>query len=45
MKMLAAAGFLAIAITSYVLVGPEEGMLSGPGTISLVLNSFPMINF
>ena len=45
MKLVTVAGFLAIALTIYILVGPEEGMLSGPGTVSSLLKSAPMINF
>ncbi len=45
MKFLKVAGFLAIAITAYIMTGPEDGMISGPSTVSMVLHSFPIINF
>lgn len=44
-RSLSAGGFLALAIAAYVTVGPNEGMLSGPNTVSLLLNSLPLINF
>ena len=44
MKMATAAGFLAFAFTIYILVGPEDGMISGPGTVSSLLKSAPIIN-
>ena len=44
-KSLSAGGFLALAIAAYVAVAPNEGMLSGPNTISLLLHSLPLINF
>lgn len=44
-KSFSAGGFLALAIIAYVMVGPNEGMLSGPKTVSLLLQSFPLISF
>ena len=45
LKSLSAASFLAAAIAAYIIVGPEEGMLSGPKTVSLLLHSLPLVNF
>lgn len=44
-KSLSAGGFLAFAIAAYLMVGPNEGLLSGPSTVSLLLHSLPLINF
>ena len=44
-KSFSAGGFLALAIAAYVLVGPNEGMLSGPKTVSLLLQSLPLVSF
>ena len=44
-KSFSASSFLALAIAAYVMVGPNEGMLSGPKTVSLLLQSFPLISF
>ena len=44
-RSFSAAGFLALAIAAYVMIGPNEGMLSGPKTVSLLLQSFPLVNF
>ena len=44
-RSFSAGGFLALAIAAYIMVGPNDGMLSGPKTVSLLLQSFPLINF
>ena len=44
-KSISAGGFLAVAIAAYVIVGPNEGLLSGPKTVSLLLQSLPLISF
>ena len=44
-KSLSAGGFLALAIAAYVFVSPNEGMLSGPSTVSLLLHSLPLVSF
>ena len=44
-KSLSVAGFLAAAIAAYIIVAPDEGMLSGPKTVSTLLHSFSNINF
>ncbi len=44
-KSISASGFLAVAIAAYVLVGPNEGLFSGPQTVSLLLQSIPLISF
>jgi len=45
LKSFSAGGFLALAIAAYVIVGPNEGMLSGPQTVSLFLQSLPLVSF
>ena len=45
LKSFSAGGFLALAIAAYVMVGPNEGMLSGPQTVSLFLQSLPLVSF
>ena len=45
LKTFSAGGFLALAIAAYVMVGPNEGMLSGPSTVSLLLHSLPLVSF
>ncbi|NQW22660.1 MAG: hypothetical protein HQ475_04350 [SAR202 cluster bacterium] len=44
-RSLSVSGFLAAAIAAYIMVGPDEGMLSGPKTVSLLLQSLPIFNF
>ncbi len=44
-KSLSVALFLALAIAVYVMSSPNEGLLSGPSTISTLLQSLPMVSF
>ncbi len=39
------AGFMALAIAVYVMSSPNEGLLSGPSTISALLQSLPIVSF
>ena len=38
-------GFLGLALGVYLMSNPNEGMLSGPGTFSALLQSFPIVSF
>ena len=44
-RSLTAGGFLALAVAAYVLTSPNEGLLSGPNTISALLHSLPLVSF
>ena len=44
-KSLSVAGFLAVAIAVYIVYSPNEGLLSGPSTVSTLLHSLPIVSF
>ena len=44
-KSLSVAGLLAVSIAVYIVYSPNEGLLSGPSTVSALLHSLPIVSF
>lgn len=44
-RTLSTAGLLALAVSVYVMSGPNDGLLAGPGRVSALLHSLSIVGF